>query len=72
MKFTYVGPHDEVEIPSAGVVCKRGETVEVPDSLAGNLESGKPGDDNYQQATGLLAQPDNWQPAKAAPVKKES
>lgn len=33
MKFTYIGPYDEVEIPSAGVVCKRGESVDVPDSL---------------------------------------
>lgn len=35
MKLTYVGPYDEVEVPSAGVVCKNGESVEVPDEVAG-------------------------------------
>lgn len=71
MKFTYVGPHDEVEIPAAGVVCKRGESVEVSDVVAGRLASGKPDSDDYQQASGLLAQPSVWEPVKAN-TKKES
>jgi len=44
VKLTYTGPYDEVEIPSAGVVCKRGETVDVPDELGKSL----------------LEQADNW------------
>ena len=56
MKLTYTGPHDEVEIPSAGVVCKRGESVEVPEELGASL----------------LEQADNWQPVKATTSKKES
>lgn len=55
-RITYVGSHDEVEIPSVGVVCKRGATVEVSDSLADSL----------------LEQPDNWQPVKATEKKKEA
>lgn len=55
-RITYTGPHDEVEIPSAGVVCKRGESVEVPDELGKSL----------------LEQADNWQPLKATPNKKEA
>lgn len=38
-RITYTGPHDEVEIPSAGVVCKRGESVDVPDELGVSLLS---------------------------------
>ena len=34
MKITYMGPHDEVEIPSLDLVCKRGSSVEVEDELA--------------------------------------
>jgi hypothetical protein len=56
MRITYVGSYDEVEVPSVGVVCKRGATVEVPDSLADSL----------------LEQSDNWQPVKATEKKKEA
>lgn len=55
MKVSYVGSYDEVEVPSVGVVCKRGAEVEVPDSL------GK----------ALLEQPENWQPVKATEKKKD-
>jgi hypothetical protein len=55
IRLTYVGPHDEVAVPSAGVVCKNGESVEVPDDLGKSL----------------LAQADNWQPVKTAAAKKE-
>lgn len=35
MKITYVGPHDEVEIPALDYkTCKRGETIDVPDKEA--------------------------------------
>lgn len=37
MRIEYVGPHDAVEIPSVGVACRRGETVDVPDEVALNL-----------------------------------
>jgi hypothetical protein len=36
MFVTYVGSHDEVEVPAAGIVCKRGAVVEVPDSIGGH------------------------------------
>lgn len=55
-RLTYTGPHDEVEIPSAGVVCKRGDSVEVPDALSKSL----------------LEQADNWAPVKATTTKKEA
>lgn len=35
MFVTYVGSHDEVEVPAAGIACKRGDVVEVPDSIGG-------------------------------------
>lgn len=35
MYVTYVGSHDEVEVPAAGITCKRGDVVEVPDSIGG-------------------------------------
>lgn len=41
---TYVGAHDEVEVPALGAVVKRGEQVEVDADLAAALD----------------AQPDNW------------
>ena len=56
MKITYVGSHDEVEVPSVGVVCKRGAVVEVPDSIGASL----------------LEQETNWQPVKATEKKKEA
>jgi hypothetical protein len=56
VKITYVGSHDEVEVPSVGVVCKRGAVVEVSDSVGASL----------------LEQTDNWQPVKATEKKKEA
>lgn len=35
MFVTYVGSHDEVEVPSAGITCKRGDVAEVPDEIGG-------------------------------------
>lgn len=64
MQINYVGPFDEVEVPGVGVA-KRGETVSVPTDIAGRAPNGDdPGE-------GLLAQPSNWAPAKAAPSKKD-
>jgi hypothetical protein len=34
MKLVYGGPIDEVEVPAAGVVARRGEPVDVPDEVA--------------------------------------
>lgn len=39
MQLKYVGPHDEVEVPSLGLVVKQGEKVEVPDEAAGGFTS---------------------------------
>jgi hypothetical protein len=63
MQISYVGPFDEVEVPGVGVV-KRGESVSVASELAGRV----PSDEDL--GAGLLAQPSNWAPAKAAPAKK--
>lgn len=54
MKVTYVGPFEEVEVPSLGVVAVRGVPVEVPDAAAKEL----------------LTQRDNWTPAKPATKKE--
>lgn len=37
MQVTYVGPHDEVEIPSLDLVCKRNESIEVDDDIGHEL-----------------------------------
>lgn len=55
VRITYVGPHDAVDVPAAGVTgLARGETVEVGSGLAASL----------------LEQPTNWQPAPAPVVTK--
>ena len=60
MKVVYVGPHiDGVAIPYGlgEISAQPGEPVEVPDDLA----------------AGLLDQPTNWQPVKAAKtIQKEA
>jgi hypothetical protein len=70
MKVKYVGQFDEVEIAVTGQVCKQGETVDVPDEVAGQPPSTKheKGDDGKtveveDPGEGLLAQPANWEPA---------
>lgn len=50
---TYVGPHDEVYVPAAGVSCRNGESVEVAADVA----------------TALLEQPDNWRAAAKQKTK---
>lgn len=37
MKVKYVGPFDEVEIPSLGVVVKNGDEIEVEAGIANGL-----------------------------------
>jgi hypothetical protein len=37
MKIVYDGPFDEVEVPAAGVVAKRGEPVDVDADVARSL-----------------------------------
>jgi hypothetical protein len=37
MRVTYVGPFDEVEIPSLGIAVKRNEAVDVPDDVGHDL-----------------------------------
>lgn len=56
--ITYIGAHDEVIIPSLGIRCANGATVEVEDEAAASL----------------LEQAANWELAKASPSKpaKES
>jgi hypothetical protein len=34
MKLIYEGPHDTVEVPSAGITAERGQAVDVPDDVA--------------------------------------
>lgn len=56
--ITYIGAHDEVVIPSLGIRCANGATIEVEDEAAASL----------------LEQTDNWREAKASPSRpaKES
>jgi len=37
VQFTYNGPYEAVEIPAAGLLVRKGETVELPDDLAAGL-----------------------------------
>lgn len=46
--LTYIGSHDEVEIPAAGVVVKRGESFDCYDATAAALLEQT---DNYKAAT---------------------
>jgi hypothetical protein len=75
-RVSYVGGHDEVEIAATGQTCKRGESIEVDDDLAGRPPKGDPLDadgnpnPDYDYGEGLLAQPDNWQPAKKSTGSK--
>jgi hypothetical protein len=65
----YVGPFDQVEIATTGLVVKQGETVELYPNLAGRAPSGDPGEDGYDPGEGLLAQVDTWRQAKSAKSK---
>jgi hypothetical protein len=49
-RVTYVGPFDLVYVPRLGVEVRQGESVETGDAAT---------------AESLLAQRDNWQPAKS-------
>ena len=55
MKVTYVGEHDEVEVPDARVLVKQGETVDVPDDIGASL----------------IEQESNWKAAGAKRAAKE-
>lgn len=71
MKLKYVGPFDEVEC--LGRVVKHGATAEFTAEEAGSAPSVSTDDDGNEvtdPGSGLLAQPSNWQPVKAA-TKKE-
>lgn len=63
-KFKYVGPLDEVDVL---VRVKRGEVVDVPASAAGRAPSEERDPDTDELisrdlGSGLLAQPELWQP----------
>ena len=60
VKVRYVGPFDEVEVPSAGFACKRGEVVEVFDRVA----NGTPATEDHPGTSGLLAQTGVWESVK--------
>lgn len=67
MKLRYVGASDEVEC--LGRVVKRGGSEEFTAEEAGAAPSVSTDDDGNEvtdPGSGLLAQPDNWQPVKAA------
>lgn len=59
-KLTYVGPHTAVEVP----LPPYGQIVAV-------VERGHAYDFPADFAPGLLEQPTNWVPAKAAPKEKK-
>ncbi len=70
MRLKYVGPHDEVDC--LGRIVKRGETAEfsaVDAGTAPSVSTDADGDEVRDPGTGLLAQPNNWQPVKVATTK---
>lgn len=72
---TYVGPHDEVEFFVGEIIrtAKQGETVEVPDHVAGRPPKGDPDSEKFDPGEGLLAQAENWQAVKEqAPARATS
>lgn len=56
----YVGPHEEVHVPSVGVDVARGAVISVSVEVAGMPPSGD------EPGSGLLAQSRNWQRAADA------
>ena len=72
MKVTYIGPYDEVEVAATGAVVRRGDSVDVPDEIAGRAPSEKRVKDEVvtDPGEGLLAQVDVWAVEAAAPKKK--
>lgn len=50
----YCGPDAEVDIPTLGMLCKRGEAINVPDDVAKNM----------------LEQPANWRLPKRKTTPK--
>lgn len=72
MKLTYTGPYDEVEIPSLGLTCKRGESIDVSPEVAGEepftTTDEESGLEVENLGHGLLAQVGIW--TKAAAKKK--
>lgn len=54
-RLKYVGPHDEVEIPSLGLTVKQGEFIEV----------------EQEHLDGFVEQKDNWQTARSVAATKE-
>lgn len=54
VEVQYVGPFDEVTVPSIGATVARGGVLKV----------------SAEMAAGLLEQPDNWVAAKAAKGEK--
>jgi len=71
MRLMYVGPHDEVEC--LGRIVKNGDTAEFTAAEAGRAPSSSTdadGNEVHDLGVGLLAQTSNWQPVKAAAIKK--
>lgn len=72
----YIGPFaDGVEIADTGQWATPGESVEVPDEVAGRPPKGKPDSDGYDPGEGLLAQTSSWarpgtKAAKEAPSEE--
>jgi hypothetical protein len=52
-KRVYVGPHDEVDLPAASAIVRRGEAVEVSAELAAQLDE----------------QPENWADPRTSAAK---
>ena len=81
-RVTYIGPMVAVEIAETGQVVKHGETVAVPDDLAGHAPVpgrpavGEPDSDDYEPAVpddpgaGLLAQRDVWAGPRTADAQQ--
>ena len=73
MKLIYDGMFDEMEVPAAGIVAKRGEPVDVPDEVGASLlrAGTEIADDGTETAP---ARPD-WKlaepPVMAAKARKE-
>jgi hypothetical protein len=64
---TYIGTHDEVEIPVLGLFVARGQAFEVSDEDAGRppvLDGDEP-----DLGEGLLSQVDNFREATKAEIK---
>lgn len=71
MQIKRVKGSDIEEIADLGIDVALGDTVDVPDEIAGRAPSGVRGDEGFDPGSGLLAQSEKWVLVKAPKAKAD-